>query len=203
MYFFDNEYLKDYIGLKSDLEIYIHGQWYDVPTAADVEDSSYGTAYDFSGKPITFDYRAITAIKALGNEMTLDMLQDVIAGKENSDSDTSGDDIPDPDMDTDAPDDKPEISMGDKQDDDKSKKESFNIGKFSIDERTAYSKELNGTLIRNIDKSCPHYNTRGVICAYYPSKNIIDYRIYEIADNSRFGATVSKRLSDVEIYEYK
>lgn len=207
MYYFDNEYLREYLELKVDLEIYVHGKWCSISTVNDISDPSYGICYDFNGKSEKFDYREITMIKAAGHTTTLDQLQDIMSGNQpdaedgetGTDTEFGDDKLPDPMNDKSADADSPDNN--DSGDKDKSKKEHLTPRKVmhSILESRNRENKILGAFIRNIDESCEYYNTRGVISAYYPSTKSVDYRIYDAT--GACGKTITKRLEDVERFD--
>lgn len=91
MYYFNNEYLKQY--LKSGggtVKVYVNGDFYKIIDDEDLAHNEYGVGYEETGKAITFPYKSITAVKIGDAEFTIDQLQAAF------DSDSSADKSSDP-----------------------------------------------------------------------------------------------------------
>jgi len=73
MLYFDKEYLSQYLDTGLSLRVFIDGDVLSVPSKDDLGKTK-GTGYRASGKPVPFDYKAITKVKIGSNTYTLDML---------------------------------------------------------------------------------------------------------------------------------
>ena len=82
MYYFDNEYLKQYIDTGMKLKVYVDQDWLAITNMKDLKNSNKGTGYDEYGKASYFDYRNIQAIKAGTNVIDLEMLQKTMASED-------------------------------------------------------------------------------------------------------------------------
>lgn len=74
-YYFDRNYLLQYINQKVKTKVFVDGRFLDVADSSDLEDELHGVGYDNSGNPKFFDYRSIEQVKAGSNLITLDQLQ--------------------------------------------------------------------------------------------------------------------------------
>ncbi len=81
MYYFDNEFLQQYLDTGTKLKVYVDSEWYDIPEKSDVSDKVDGIGYTQYGQPHYFDYRDVEQIKAGNKVFTLDMLQSMQGGK--------------------------------------------------------------------------------------------------------------------------
>lgn len=219
MYYFDRDFLGEYLDLKVPIKVYVHNQWYDIADSADLEDSEYGIGYDQNGKSETFDYREIEEIDAAGKHLTVDQLQDVMAGKVDSEDggEESGDSEPDMDLggkgsdmefpspdgageggDSEpTPEDPTEIEP-----DEKGKKESYYSRKYiknKLNEQAArinYLKDKGiGNIIQNTNPDSEYCGTSGIITDIFENVNnlgvdIYEYRIVASTKRSDFGKTV-------------
>lgn len=75
MFYFDNEYLGQYLDLKKKVTVNVDGEVLTIPSKSDIKDPQQGTGYDESGNPSIFDYRDIESIYVGAEEITIDMLQ--------------------------------------------------------------------------------------------------------------------------------
>jgi hypothetical protein len=219
MYYFDRDFLGEYLDLKVPIKVYVHNQWYDIADSADLEDSEYGIGYDQNGKSETFDYREIEEIDAAGKHLTVDQLQDVMAGKVDSEDggEESGDSEPDMDLggkgsdmefpspdgageggDSEpTPEDSTEIEP-----DEKGKKESYYSRKYikhKLNEQAARINYLKGkgigNIIQNTNPDSEYCGTSGIITDIFENVNnlgidIYEYRIVVSTRRSDFGKTV-------------
>lgn len=78
MYFFDKEYLAQYVDQKVKLKVLYDGGWYSVTSQKDLDDDVELVAYDEYGASTYIDYREIEGIKALGRIITIDALQTIM-----------------------------------------------------------------------------------------------------------------------------
>lgn len=91
MYYFNNEFLKQYIKLNGKLKIFINGSFYSIADETDLADTRHGVGYDENGKPYPFDYRDIQSISFGPNvNLSLDDLQT----KMNADAEPPTDEAP-------------------------------------------------------------------------------------------------------------
>lgn len=74
-YYFDREYLSQYIDQRVKLKVYVDGRFLSIADASDLEDDLHGVGYDNAGNAKFFDYRSINKIKAGSELLTLDQLQ--------------------------------------------------------------------------------------------------------------------------------
>lgn len=81
MYYFDNEFLQQYLDTGTKLKVYVDSEWYDIPEKSDVSDKVDGIGYNQYGQEHYFDYRDVEQIKAGNKVFTLDMLQSMQGGK--------------------------------------------------------------------------------------------------------------------------
>lgn len=206
MYYFDRDFLGEYLDLKVPIKVYVHNQWYDIADSADLEDSEYGIGYDQNGKSETFDYREIEEIDAAGKHLTVDQLQDVMDGKVDSEDSggDSGDSEPDmdlggkgSDMDFPSPDgpdgaggaDAPEPTADDSAEiepDENGKKESYYSRKYiknklnEQNERHNYLKDKGiGNIIQNTNPDSEYCGTSGIITDIFENIHDTGIDIYE------------------------
>ena len=91
MYFFDNDFLGQYLDQDAELKVFVDGEYYTIAGHDDLDNPTYGVGYDVNGKPHTFDYRGIEQIKAAGQILTRDQLQSQISGE---DPEAGGEEVP-------------------------------------------------------------------------------------------------------------
>lgn len=93
MYYFNNEYLKQYLSTGMKLKVFIQGSFYDIADESDVADTQVFSAYDENGKPSAFNYKDIESVKIGSNTtFSLDDLQkslDAAAATEDPSADDS------------------------------------------------------------------------------------------------------------------
>ena len=63
MYYFDNEYLKQYIDQGVDLWVYDGYEWHEVVDKSDLDDPIKGMGYDANGRGSKFAYKQLEQIK--------------------------------------------------------------------------------------------------------------------------------------------
>lgn len=74
-YYFDRDYLLQYLDQKVKTRVLVDGRYLDISDTSDLEDEFHGVGYDNNGNPKFFDYRSIKQVKAGGEMITLDQLQ--------------------------------------------------------------------------------------------------------------------------------
>ncbi len=219
MYYFDNEYLTDYLDLGSELKVYTNGQWYTVADSTDLADPAHGTAYDIHGKSIQFDYKALEQIEADGKQMTIDQLQDILSGENGKEDEGEGDDAKSEDDGGFAPDgadsgggdggpdelppdngEPEELGVEDDMPKDPTKKESVmsrHAFKKMLNEAVIKKTDYTGKFVRNIDENCKHFGTTGVVTEHWGDS--IGYTIYSSKNVHMIGKKVDKDINSVEI----
>jgi hypothetical protein len=193
MYYFDRDYLKQYLDAEADLKVFADQEWYGIPDESDLATDKYLVAYDGNGKPHTIDYKEITQIKAYDNVIDLETLQDKIYNQPDPNSD-SGENTPDKNSDQEAPDlskiqaapdMKGQGDQGDNKEpipDDEKQKEKPNeamnrIIKNMITESTELGNITKGDFVENLNKESENYNTKGVVTGVFANR--VDYRVYK------------------------
>ncbi len=63
MYYFDNQYLQDYLKQDSNLQVLVNKSYLSIADESDIESPKIGVGYDANGKPSYFKYSEITAVK--------------------------------------------------------------------------------------------------------------------------------------------
>jgi len=213
MYYFDNEYLRDYLDLGSELKVYTNGQWYTVADASDIADPNYGIAYDIHGKSIRFNYKELEQIEASGKQMTIDQLQDILSGEntgedsgdaKSDEGDGFGPDSGGPGNEPELPPDNgepEELGVEDEIKADPTKKE-------SVIARNAFNKMLNesisskktqyiGKFVKNIDEQCGYKGTTGVVKEQVGES--VQYTIYSSPFPSDIGKSIYKHIDCIEV----
>jgi hypothetical protein len=75
MYFFDSEYLQQYLNQGKDVKVTVDNKVLTLTDESDVEDPQQGVGYDQSGDSSFFEYNDIEQIQVGPNIITLDLLQ--------------------------------------------------------------------------------------------------------------------------------
>ena len=121
MYYFNNEFLKQYLQQNGKLKVFVNRLFYFIADENDLKDTKHGTGYDENGKPFAFDYRDIELIKFGSNiSFSLDDLQK----KLNADAPEE----------TPTADEEPDASGTDDEENKKAPKEAFlNVGELIVD----------------------------------------------------------------------
>lgn len=89
MFYFDNEFLKQYLELGYKLKVVYNGGVFTVPSEEDIMNPRKGLVYDEKGNSNTIDYRQIQAIYINDEYMNLDDLQKYIDSKTKDDTDVT------------------------------------------------------------------------------------------------------------------
>ncbi len=89
MYYFDNEYLAQYIDQQVDLMVYANGKWYQVADRSDLIDPIEGVGYNEDGEGYKFKYKDIKELKVGDTYFTLDQLQSQRTGNDAMDDEKS------------------------------------------------------------------------------------------------------------------
>lgn len=89
MYYFDNDYLKQYIDQGVDLWVYDGYEWHEIADKSDLADPIKGLGYDANGRGSEFVYKQIEQIKVNGTIITMDQLQAQLTGKSPEDNEKS------------------------------------------------------------------------------------------------------------------
>ena len=183
MYYFNNEFLKQYLQQNGKLKVFVNGLFYFIADENDLKDTKHGTGYDENGKPFAFDYRDIELIKFGSNiSFSLDDLQKKLNADAPEETPTA-DEEPDA-SETDAPeetptaDEEPDASGADDEENKKAPKEAFlNVGELIVD----------------------YYH--GGVLGYVTSvkENFLTYRanMYNKAGDIKPGDTVRTKISDI------
>lgn len=182
MYYFDNQYLKQYFlkPLKNGIEVFVDGTLYSVPSTSDLDDPNLGIGYNYDGEDHEFDYRAIEFIKIGNVKVTVEDLQKLLNPEEEDDkakdSEESEDDVS---IDPDAPaDDKEE-----KDPKDPSKKEHRIIQGDSVMNEDAFDEEF--------------YKTQGRVI--FVEGKMVTYQFYSDYDRQLVSVTkYDKQLKKME-----
>ena len=78
MYYFDNEFLQQYIDLRRTIKVTVNGEVLTITDKSDIEDPQQGTGYDASSNPSIFNYMDIEQIQVGPNIITIDKLQTMV-----------------------------------------------------------------------------------------------------------------------------
>ena len=102
-YYFDNEYLKQYLESNQGLEVFVNKEFLTIADASDIENPRKGVGYNVDGKAQYFNYPAIESIKIDGITFTKEQLNQELNPEEappakpskdkGEDKSKSGDDI--------------------------------------------------------------------------------------------------------------
>lgn len=98
MYYFDNEYLKQYLSMGKPVKVTVNYEVLILTEPADVKNPKRGVGYDANGEASEFDYQAIEKISVGQNIIDIEMLQKIMADE----------DTPAPETDKPAPKSKPD-----------------------------------------------------------------------------------------------
>lgn len=98
MYYFDNEYLKQYLAMGKPVKVTVNYEVLTLTEPADVKNPKRGVGYDANGEASEFDYQAIEKISVGKNIIDIEMLQKIMADE----------DTPAPETDKPAPKSKPD-----------------------------------------------------------------------------------------------
>lgn len=215
MYYFDSEYLGQYLDQGVDLKVFVDKEYITIADRSDLESETYGVGYDLNGKPHTFDYREVELIKAGGGIVTIEQLQDIVDGQANdteSDSEmTSGDAEPPmgetpPDMEK-APEDDA-APPEEEENEPEPPRESIYYQKMVVgmlNEKKnkkviAHNGLSIGDFVQNVDLRCDFHGSRGTVTdIILPDKHggmtEVEYRIFNFGFNFKPGQKVTKPLN--------
>ncbi len=144
MYYFDSEFLRQYIDVGSELKVVLPGsKVYHVAASGDIANDAVGYAVDEYGEVRKFKYQSIVGIIVNGNPISIDQLQ-VLVGDETNSDDTSikepeTNDVEPPENDIEPNTDEPEEPESESPD--KSKKDNYDpymIGRYILQEYERY-----------------------------------------------------------------
>lgn len=155
MYYFDNEYLRQYLQTGQTVSVMVNKEYLVVADEADVESPEEGIGYNTYGKPQRFNYKAVEAIKIGSNIYTLDQLNQKMDPKAEPEKKSKDDAEPKAGED--------DITI-DPDKDSKEKKESISKHDYII----------------NLDPKSPYYSTKGSVVSI--NDGVVVYQTY--ADNS-------------------
>jgi hypothetical protein len=179
MYYFDNEFLKQYLEQGLKLKVFVDGNYYSIADESDLEDELYGIGYDLNGKPHRFDYRNIELIDTGRFKIQVDDLEKLFG---DTDSEEQPEETPE-----EQPEEKPE---------EPEKEESYHnvVDKMILDVKKNKTKKYAdiavGDIVENIDIYSPNYATRGMVTniEVYDDDVVIEY----LAFNSGVDVNSSK-----------
>jgi hypothetical protein len=190
-YYFDRNYLLQYINQKVKTKVFVDGRFLDVADASDLEDELHGVGYDNSGNPKFFDYRSVEQVKAGSNLITLDQLQQLQTQKTTPEQEPEGEEPEPPEGGEEEPpseepedmggEEEPEPPEGEEEEEPAAGKkppkepikahyDPFMIGRNIINEsmkKKNPKKEVNA-LVRILER--PYYNVTGMITEVYDNE---------------------------------
>lgn len=82
MYYFDNEYLKQYLSMGKPVKVTVNYEVLTLTEPADVKNPKRGVGYDANGEASEFDYQAIEKIAVGQNIIDIEMLQKIMADED-------------------------------------------------------------------------------------------------------------------------
>jgi hypothetical protein len=97
MYYFDNEFLQQYVDLRRTIKVTVDGEILTITDKSDIKDPTQGTGYDAEGNPSLFNYMDIQQIQVGPNIITLDKLQTMVGDEEAKEKPASTKKPPSPD----------------------------------------------------------------------------------------------------------
>lgn len=83
MYYFDSEYLKQFLGTGSSVKVFDGNEYLEIVDTGDLDHPQTGVGYTQTGEPVRFDYKDVTQTLVGNTVFTLDMLRHEIEKKEN------------------------------------------------------------------------------------------------------------------------
>lgn len=86
MYYFDGQYLRQFLGTASSVKVYVGGEYLTLVDTADVEHPQIGVGYTEKGEPVRFNYKEVEQVKAGETIFTKEMLQHEIEKIKNPDA---------------------------------------------------------------------------------------------------------------------
>lgn len=99
MFYFDNEYLKQYFDQDIEVQVFVDGDMLNITSKEDINDPVYGVGTDPSGETHTFNYKDIERIKAGSHDLSIDQLQSQQDSESDTEPDDSGEDESEPNLD--------------------------------------------------------------------------------------------------------
>lgn len=81
MFYFDADFLRQYVDQSTRLKVYVNSEWYEIAEMSDLSSNKFGLAYDINGNPVKYDYRDITIIKVGNRRIDMDQLQTMLGGE--------------------------------------------------------------------------------------------------------------------------
>jgi hypothetical protein len=150
MYYFDNEFLKQYFDQGVDLKVIVGGEIYSVTSKDDIQDPVHGVGTDPSGETHTFNYKDIIRIKAGETDLGIDQLQDQpppeeeMPGEEPAGEEPAGD-------------------AGGGEEDLELPKGTPGSDEEKAPKESKISKDLGKLLIEIKKKSSPYYGLKGIL----------------------------------------
>lgn len=105
MYYFDNNFLKQYVDQGVQPKVFVNQEWYQIADMSDLEDNIDGIGYDVYGGDHRFSYRDIQQIKVGEQRIDLEMLQKLKQGKppEKEDKPSKNEEPPEEEPETEEP----------------------------------------------------------------------------------------------------
>lgn len=220
MYFFDNQFLAKYLEQGLDLKVYVDNEFYSIPTLDDLESPITATGYSLEGDPHIIAYSDIQQVKAGTHSLTIDQLQDKIAGTEEPQGDSGempmGDEPSSPDMGG-APTGKPTPASSaggapppagggapPEEEEEEPLPEPVTASRELFGQMLSEAKAdtsdvgfSKGDLVENIDKLCEYHGSRGSVTNVdMPSKTggiaSVEYRVFNYGYNFKPGDKVVK-----------
>lgn len=149
-YYFDNEYLKQYLKTGSTLKVFVNKEFLSITDESDLENSTIGIGYNINGKAQKFHYPAVLSVVVDDITFTKEQLNQKLNPEEEAPAAEP--------KEKEKPSDPGEISI----DPDKDKKESIKLSP--------------GDYVINEDPKSIYVNTGGPIESIHES--LIKYRTY-------------------------
>jgi len=148
-YYFDNEYLKQYLESNQGLEVFVNKEFLTIADASDIENPRKGVGYNVDGKAQYFNYPAIESIKIDGITFTKEQLNQELNPEEAPPAEPSKD----------KGEDKSKSKSGDDIEIDPDKNESLNVGEYIINMDPNSIYKNTGGPIESINEELVQYKT--------------------------------------------
>lgn len=149
MYYFDNEYLKQYLQTGQDISVLVNKEYLALADISDVESSDQGVGYNTYGKSQTFNYKDVEAVKVGSNILTVQQLNQKFNPTE------------------------PDAVKDDSAAKDKEGEDEITIDPNKKDKKESISKN---DYIINLDTTSPYYRTKGSVISI--NEGMITYQTY-------------------------
>lgn len=149
-YYFDNEYLKQYLASNQGLEVFVNKEFLTITDESDIENPKKGVGYNVDGKAQYFNYPAIESIKIDGITFTKEQLNQEL-NPEETPPPTKDKEEKDPEAKDKKSDDAIEI--------DPDKNESFKVGEYIINMDPNSIYKNTGGPIERINEELVQYKT--------------------------------------------